>query len=164
MDNEKMQKAINELKRHPEVARRMILLLEAILEEDSQSTEFGLNEGIQSMSGGALRVLVANYLHKLYVPVNILGYQYIKEGICLILEEPTILNKITKDFYPELAKTFKTTPTRVERAIRHAIGSSWKRGSETMKLYFEDLQGKSQPTNSEFLATVAENIRLEHFD
>lgn len=163
MENEKMQKAINELRRHPEVARRMILLLEAILEEDSQSTEFGLDED-QSMNGEALRVLVASYLHKLSVPVHVIGYKYLKEGISLILEEPIILEKITKDFYPEVAKRFNTIPTRVERAIRHAIGLGWQRGSEKMKFYFQEIKGKGQPTNSEFLATVAENIRLEHFD
>jgi len=108
---------------------------------------------------------ITNMLHELGMPSHIKGYQYIREGISLIYNNPNIIGGITKELYPEIASKFDTTVSRVERAIRHAIEVSWNRGSWD---YMEEIFGhsvdidKAKPTNSEFIVTVADKLRLEH--
>ena len=103
-------------------------------------------------------------LHTLGVPSHIKGFQYIREGIGLLYSKPSILGAITKEMYPEIAVKYNTTSSRVERAIRHAIEISWSRGDYDL---MEDLFGnsvdvdRSKPTNSEFIATLADKLRLQ---
>ncbi len=112
-----------------------------------------------------LQISITKMLHELGMPSHIKGYQYIREGITMIYNDPNIIGGITKELYPELASKFDTTVSRVERAIRHAIEVSWNRGSWD---YMEELFGhsvdidKAKPTNSEFIVTVADKLRLEH--
>lgn len=107
---------------------------------------------------------ITKMLHSLGVPSHIKGYQYIRESVMLIYSNPYIIGAITKELYPKVASTFETTPSRVERAIRHAIEVSWNRGDYD---YMEELFGNSvdydraKPTNSEFIATVADKLRLD---
>ena len=111
-----------------------------------------------------LQISITKMLHELGMPSHIKGYQYIREGITMIYNDPNIIGGITKEFYPELASKFDTTVSRVERAIRHAIEVSWNRGNWD---YMEELFGhsvdidKAKPTNSEFIVTVADKLRLE---
>lgn len=111
-----------------------------------------------------LQISITNILHELGVPSHIKGYQYIREGISLIYEKPELVGGITKELYPKLADTFNTTTSRVERAIRHAIEVSWNRGNWDL---MEEIFGhsvdidKAKPTNSEFIVTVADKLRLE---
>ena len=111
-----------------------------------------------------LRISITNILHELGVPSHIKGYQYIREGISIIYERPEVIGGITKELYPEIAKKFDTTVSRVERAIRHAIEVSWNRGSWDL---MEEIFGhsvdidKAKPTNSEFIVTIADKLRLE---
>lgn len=111
-----------------------------------------------------LQISITNILHELGVPSHIKGYQYIRESITLIYENPELVGGITKELYPEVAKKFTTTVSRVERAIRHAIEVSWNRGNWQL---MEDIFGhsvdidKAKPTNSEFIVTVADKLRLE---
>ena len=111
-----------------------------------------------------LQVSITKTLHELGVPSHIKGYQYIREGVTIIYEHPEIVGGITKELYPEIAKKFNTTVSRVERAIRHAIEISWNRGNWQL---MEDIFGhsvdidKAKPTNSEFIVTVADKLRLE---
>ena len=111
-----------------------------------------------------LQISITKMLHELGMPSHIKGYQYIREGISMIYDNPTIIGGITKELYPELATKFDTTVSRVERAIRHAIEVSWNRGNLD---YMEEIFGhsvdidKSKPTNSEFIVTVADKLRLE---
>ena len=113
---------------------------------------------------GQLEGKITKMLHSLGVPSHIKGYQYIRESIMLIYRNPYIMGGITKELYPEVASTFNTTSSRVERAIRHAIEVSWNRGDYE---YMEELFGHSvdydraKPTNSEFIATVADKLRLD---
>ena len=106
-----------------------------------------------------LQISITKMLHELGMPSHIKGYQYIREGITMIYNDPNIIGGITKELYPELASKFDTTVSRVERAIRHAIEVSWNRGNWD---YMEELFGhsvdidKAKPTNSEFIVTVAE--------
>lgn len=107
---------------------------------------------------------VTNIIHDVGVPAHIKGYQYLRDGIIMAVNDVDIINQITKQLYPELAKKYKTTPSRVERAIRHAIEVAWNRGKIE---YMENLFGytinsnRGKPTNSEFIAMIADKLRLE---
>ena len=111
-----------------------------------------------------LEALVTNIIHEVGVPAHIKGYQYIREAIGIIYEHPEVIGGITKELYPELATKFDTTVSRVERAIRHAIEVSWNRANWSL---MEEIFGnsvdidKAKPTNSEFIVTVADKLRLE---
>ena len=112
-----------------------------------------------------LQLSITKTLHELGVPSHIKGYQYIREGITIVYERPEIIGGITKELYPEIAKKFNTTVSRVERAIRHAIEISWNRGNWDL---MEEIFGhsvdidKAKPTNSEFIVTVADKLRLDY--
>ena len=112
-----------------------------------------------------LQISISKMLHELGMPSHIKGYQYVREAISLIYENPEMVGGITKELYPELASKFDTTVSRVERAIRHAIEVSWNRGDWDL---MEDIFGhsvdidKAKPTNSEFIVTVADKLRLEY--
>jgi len=111
-----------------------------------------------------LEALVTNIIHEVGVPAHIKGYQYLRDGIIMVVEDMDVLNQITKQLYPDLAKKHKTTPSRVERAIRHAIEVAWNRGEigtiENIFGYTID-SNKGKPTNSEFIAMIGDKIRLE---
>ncbi len=107
---------------------------------------------------------VTEILHQLGVPAHIKGYQFLREAILLTMNEPEYINAVTKRLYPDVAKHSSTTPSRVERAIRHAIEVAWDRGDvDTLNSYFgytiHNLRGK--PTNSEFIAMIADKMRLD---
>ncbi len=108
---------------------------------------------------------VTNMIHEIGVPAHIKGYQYLREAIIMSIEDPTMISAITKILYPTIAKRFQTTPSRVERAIRHAIEVAWNRGRmETLDALFGYTidTGKGKPTNSEFIALIADKIRLSY--
>lgn len=111
-----------------------------------------------------LQISITNILHELGIPSHIKGYQYIREGISIIYNNPETIGGITKELYPELANKFDTTVSRVERAIRHAIEVSWNRGDWDL---MEEIFGhsvdidKAKPTNSEFIVTIADKLKLE---
>jgi two-component system response regulator (stage 0 sporulation protein A) len=111
-----------------------------------------------------LETLVTEFIHELGVPAHIKGYQYIRTAIMMVVEDMDMLNYITKQLYPEIAHIYNTTASRVERAIRHSIEVAWTRGRpETMNEIFGYTihTGKGKPTNSEFIAMVADRIRLQ---
>lgn len=111
-----------------------------------------------------LEAIVTEFIHELGVPAHIKGYQYIRSAIMMVVEDMELLNYITKQLYPTIAKKYKTTSSRVERAIRHSIEVAWSRGkAETMDEIFGYTvdTGKGKPTNSEFIAMVADRIRLQ---
>ena len=111
-----------------------------------------------------LQISITKTLHELGVPSHIKGYQYIREGITLVYKKPEMIGGITKELYPEIAKKYDSTVSRVERAIRHAIEVSWNRGNWNL---MEEIFGhsvdidKAKPTNSEFIVTIADKLRLE---
>ncbi|MBO5292596.1 MAG: sporulation transcription factor Spo0A [Lachnospiraceae bacterium] len=108
---------------------------------------------------------VTDMIHEIGVPAHIKGYQYLREAIMMSVEDVEMLNSITKILYPSIAKKFQTTPSRVERAIRHAIEVAWSRGRmETLDALFGYTinTGKGKPTNSEFIALIADKIRLQY--
>ena len=108
---------------------------------------------------------VTDMIHEIGVPAHIKGYQYLREAIMMSVDDCTMISSITKILYPTIAKRFQTTPSRVERAIRHAIEVAWSRGKmDTIDALFGYTinTGKGKPTNSEFVALIADKIRLEY--
>lgn len=108
---------------------------------------------------------VTNIIHEIGVPAHIKGYQYLRDAIIMSVDNREVINSITKVLYPTIAKMNKTTPSRVERAIRHAIEVAWSRGKmDTIDELFGYTihTGKGKPTNSEFIALIADKIRLEY--
>ena len=111
-----------------------------------------------------LEAAVTNIIHEVGVPAHIKGYQYLREAIMMTVEDIDVINQITKQLYPDIARKFKTTSSRVERAIRHAIEIAWGRGQlETVQNIFGYTVNlsKGKPTNSEFIAMIADKLRLE---
>lgn len=112
-----------------------------------------------------LQISITKMLHELGMPSHIKGYQYIREGIDMIYNNPDMIGGITKEMYPDIASKYDTTVSRVERAIRHAIEVSWNRGNWD---FMEEVFGhsvdidKAKPTNSEFIVTIADKLRLEY--
>ena len=112
-----------------------------------------------------LQIAITNVLHELGVPSHIKGYSYIRQSITEVFFNPDVVGGITKELYPKIAEEFNTTVSRVERAIRHAIEVSWNRGNWDLMQeifgYSVDID-KAKPTNSEFIVTVADKLRLEY--
>ena len=116
-------------------------------------------------TGHNLEAEVTSVIHEIGVPAHIKGYQYIREAIILAVENEDILNSVTKSLYPTLSSKFNTTPSRVERAIRHAIEVAWNRGRiDAINAIFGSriYLGVEKPTNSEFIAMIADNLRLKY--
>ena len=111
-----------------------------------------------------IEALVTNVIHEVGVPAHIKGYQYFREAIIMVINDIDVINQITKCLYPQIANKFHTTPSRVERAIRHAIEVAWGRGEQKT---VENIFGytisaaKGKPTNSEFIAMISDKLRLE---
>ncbi|WP_027417557.1 sporulation transcription factor Spo0A [Aneurinibacillus terranovensis] len=108
---------------------------------------------------------ITNIIHEIGVPAHIKGYLYLREAITMVYNDIELLGSITKILYPEIAKKFNTTASRVERAIRHAIEVAWSRGnmdSISVLFGYTVSNSKAKPTNSEFIAMVADKLRLEH--
>ena len=111
-----------------------------------------------------IETMVTNIIHEIGVPAHIKGYQYLREAIIIAVNDMDVINAITKVLYPQVAKTFQTTPSRVERAIRHAIEVAWDRGDlDTLQRFFGYTVSntKGKPTNSEFIALIADKLQLQ---
>jgi len=118
-----------------------------------------------AMNGRNMEVEVTKVIHEIGVPAHVKGYQYLREAIMLVIDEINYLGAVTKELYPTIAQKYDTTPSRVERAIRHAIELAWDRGDidKINKVFGYTISGeKGKPTNSEFIAIVADRLRLEN--
>nr|WP_269847288.1 sporulation transcription factor Spo0A [Paenibacillus sonchi] len=123
------------------------------------------NNVVPLSKGKNLDANITSIIHEISVPAHIKGYQYLREAITMVYNNIEILGAITKTLYPAIAEKFKTTPSRVERAIRHAIEVAWTRGNidSISHLFGYTINiSKSKPTNSEFIAMVADKLRIEH--
>ena len=160
-DNEKVYQIINNLMSGDKEFQIMItvpsgrreLVAESIPEQTGVMLEHDLEKD------------VTNMIHEIGVPAHIKGYQYLREAIMMSVEDVEMLGSITKVLYPTIAGKYQTTPSRVERAIRHAIEVAWSRGKmETLDALFGYTinTGKGKPTNSEFIALIADKIRLQY--
>lgn len=111
-----------------------------------------------------LKIRITNVIHQIGIPAHIKGYEYVRYAIMITVQETDIINSVTKILYPKVAKKYLTTPARVERAIRHGIEVAWERGNtEMLYKYFGYTVNfdKGKPTNSEFIALIADKIRLQ---
>lgn len=134
----------------------------AVYERGKTNYSFRAKSNVKKVA--PIEVRVTNLIHDVGVPAHIKGYQYLREAIILAVENADIINAVTKTLYPMLAKNFKTTPSRVERAIRHAIEVSWNRGQIEVhdKIFgYTVNSNKGKPTNSEFIAMLADLLRME---
>lgn len=136
-------------------------LQERIAHIETQQSEHRLNP----TAGINLEAQVTKIIHRIGVPAHIKGYQYLRTAIIMTIQDNDIINSVTKILYPSVAKVYSTTSSRVERAIRHAIEVAWERGDiDTLNSYFgytiQNTRGK--PTNSEFIAMIADNLRISN--
>ena len=140
-------------------------LLKSLLENRKKQGEQPSNELAVSSDTPDIETQVTKIIHQIGVPAHIKGYQYLRTAILLTIQDSDIINSVTKVLYPSVAKKYQTTTSRVERAIRHAIEVAWDRGDvDTLNSYFgytiQNNRGK--PTNSEFIAMIADNLRLKY--
>ena len=125
----------------------------------------GVPEVRRDIGEESLENRVTNMIHEIGIPAHIKGYHYLRDAIMMAVEDMDVLNAITKILYPTVAKKYRTTSSRVERAIRHAIEVAWSRGKLDIldELFgYTVSNGKGKPTNSEFIALVSDTIRLEN--
>ena len=135
---------------------------ESLLERMRQA--LGMEALAEESEAQALERQVTSVIHEVGVPAHIKGYQYVREAIIIAVQDMDVINAVTKVLYPEVAKRYTTTPSRVERAVRHAIEVAWERGDlDTLQRYFGYTvnSSKGKPTNSEFIAMIADRIRLQ---
>ncbi|EOE7215456.1 TPA: sporulation transcription factor Spo0A [Clostridioides difficile] len=128
-----------------------------------QETQMTRSDFVKNV--GNIETEITNIMHEIGVPAHIKGYLYLREAIKMVIDNVELLGAVTKELYPSIAKKFNTTPSRVERAIRHAIEVAWSRGKvDTINQLFGYTvhNTKGKPTNSEFIAMIADKLRLEH--
>ncbi len=159
-DNDKMFKMLSDLLHEEKEFQIMITVPGG---KKSPATVKAYHEAVEKEHD--LEKDVTEMIHEIGVPAHIKGYQYLREAIMMSVNDTEMLNSITKILYPTIAKKFQTTSSRVERAIRHAIEVAWSRGKmETLDAMFGYTinTGKGKPTNSEFIALIADKIRLQY--
>ena len=157
-DIEVLIKRIKELKYYQPSSNKNSFILK---ETKTQYIDIPQNE---KKNEDSLEALVTNVIHEVGVPAHIKGYQYLREAIMVVVQDIDVINQITKQLYPAIAERYGTTPSRVERAIRHAIEVAWARGkNEAVENIFGYTisASKGKPTNSEFIAMIADKLRLE---
>lgn len=133
-----------------------------VREEKTQGIYLQKNAAVNERN---LEIDITSVIHDIGIPAHIKGYQYLRDSIMLAVNDNSIINSITKILYPTIAKKYQTTSSRVERAIRHAIEVAWNRGNtDTLNSLFGYTisNGKGKPTNSEFIALIADEIRLKY--
>ena len=160
-DQEQFYRILNNLINANKEFQIMITVPSGTKEEDIQVADAVIQTGIVR----DLEKDVTDMIHEIGVPAHIKGYQYLREAIMMSVQDVEMLGSITKVLYPTIAKKYQTTPSRVERAIRHAIEVAWSRGRmETLDALFGYTinTGKGKPTNSEFIALIADKIRLQY--
>lgn len=140
--------------------------VEILAQRINQMSSWKSNSYVKEKNNEAhdIELTVSEIMHQIGVPAHIKGYSYLREAIILSVNNVEMLNSVTKLLYPTVAKTFKTTSSRVERAIRHAIEVAWDRGDvDVLSSYFgyTILSSRGKPTNSEFIAMIADKLRLQ---
>lgn len=164
-DSDRVLKILTDLMNHDKEFQIMITVPSKGEEQDTVAKTASFLEPVKELTPMELKKEITNTIHEIGVPAHIKGYQYLREAITMAVDDIEMLNAITKVLYPTIAKTYNTTPSRVERAIRHAIEVAWSRGKmETLDSMFGYTinGGKGKPTNSEFIALIADKIRLQY--
>ncbi len=144
-------------------------IIEKILQITYRSSLSGnsnqqINYPLHISESSNIEIKITQILHQIGVPAHIKGYHYLRSSIMMSIDNPEIINSVTKQLYPNVAKNFETTPSRVERAIRHAIEVAWDRGDiDVLNSYFGYTihNSRGKPTNSEFIAMISDKLRLQ---
>lgn len=147
------------------IVNRIKMVKNHLNRKSTEVRKIGAYEKVENAQKRDLESDVTNIIHEIGVPAHIKGYQYLREAIVMSVNDIEMLNSITKILYPTIAKKYQTTSSRVERAIRHAIEVAWSRGKmDTIDELFGYTihNGKGKPTNSEFIALIADKIRLDY--
>ncbi len=150
------------IQRIREIKKNHLIDRTSLINKEIKQSYVNINSSVAMENN--LEAMVTNIIHEVGVPAHIKGYQYLRDGIIMAIKDIEVINQITKSLYPDLAKKYKTTSSRVERAIRHAIEVAWTRGQvETVENIFGYTvnANKGKPTNSEFIAMIADKLRLE---
>ena len=138
----------------------LVFKIKEIMERSTCNMIYGVSDNADF----ELEAQVTQVIHQIGIPAHIKGYQYLRCAIMMVVNNNRIINEVTKTLYPTVATKFGTTPSRVERAIRHAIEVAWDRGDvDMLNSYFGYTvqNSKGKPTNSEFIAMIADNLRLK---
>ncbi len=144
---------------------------EDLLERISDLLSYCSGQDIEKSAGSIIsidkemEITITDILHQIGVPAHIKGYHYLRDSIMMCVRRPEIINAVTKELYPSVAKKYETTSSRVERAIRHAIEVAWDRGDvDVLNSYFGYTihNGRGKPTNSEFIAMISDRLRLHN--
>ena len=149
----------------PYDCRGLITEIEEIANRKSAPAPSTAPKGAESPDSHEIETQVTKIIHQIGIPAHIKGYQYLRTAIIMTINDNEIINSVTKILYPSVAKKYQTTTSRVERAIRHAIEVAWDRGDiDTLNSYFGYTiqNNRGQPTNSEFIAMIADNLRLKY--
>ena len=155
---------IRELKNYKPAQVNNFISRESTFNTTTSKSQYIDLKNMSSNKDDSIEALVTNIIHEVGVPAYIKGYQYLREAIIMVINDIDVINQITKCLYPQIAEKFHTTPSRVERAIRHAIEVAWGRGQQDV---VENIFGytvsaaKGKPTNSEFIAMISDKLRLE---
>ena len=120
-----------------------------------------LEQRSRNINSNDLEIIVTKIIWGIGIPAHIKGYRYLRSAIIMVFKNPELIDSITKRLYPDLAKEYKTTPSRIERGIRHAITTAWNRGPTEKMLEIFSNQKNLKTTNSQFIATISEQIRIE---
>ncbi len=137
--------------------------LDTLIQRVRQLTCVHSRVPVAAVKAQSLDEVVTNVIHDIGVPAHIKGYQFLREAIMLVVRDIGLLGAVTKELYPTVARRFSTTPNRVERAIRHAIEIAWSRGNMELlsSLFGSAAEGRGKVTNSEFIATVSDKLRMQ---
>lgn len=160
LEREVMSQGASYFAIRPYNLENLVESLKALLSHNEQN---GSIRQLNSSNAG-MEVKVTEILHQIGVPAHIKGYHYLRDSIIMSIEHPEIINAVTKQLYPSVAKKYETTSSRVERAIRHAIEVAWDRGDvDVLNSYFGYTIhiSRGKPTNSEFIAMIADKLRLQ---
>ena len=133
-----------------------------IIETEGDTANSQLNEAKLEAKNGNYTPIVTHIIQELGIPAHIKGYRYVRKAVEMVINDMDLLNAVTKELYPRVAEEFETTASRVERAIRHAIDVAWQRGNdEAVNKYFRNLDEDIKPTNSQFIARIADKIIVD---
>ena len=138
--------------------------IKQLLQESNGRTDnIHYNQAQIEFENGNYTPLITNVIEELGIPAHIKGYRYVRQAVEMVIKDMDLLSAVTKELYPRVAEEFDSTPSRVERAIRHAIDVAWQRGNqEALKNYFQNNVNENvKPTNSQFIAKVADKIMVE---
>lgn len=170
MGHDKIMKTVIELGVHYYIMKpfdldRLIQRIKQLMEANSRAAADNIRaqEAKLEVENGNYKPLITQIIQELGIPAHIKGYRYVRQAVELVIKDMDLLGAVTKELYPQVAEKFDSTPSRVERAIRHAIDVVWQRGNQkALEKYFKNnINEKAKPTNSQFIAKIADSIMVD---